>query len=446
MLASAERTTHGGWRLIAALGFGLAMLGCGDSTPSGTGGSGGGATGGSGGVGASGGTGASDGGGGAGGTLSQSGGAALCSLTGFGLPGGPTGFVRVLSEAEIEAGGDIDATDNGIEVGGGVSCAVWRNSVYAASFQSPTITRYDLIEGELVEGDTVSFMNFGVVSLAGLSSQIQVFSDTKAYFFDPQFAQIVVWNPTTMTTVEAIQLTGFDAPPGTVLSRVRAGRIDDRLVLWSTYVDDQGFSAPTSVFAFVDPETDEFVTDTVDTCGGLISEFVTTTNGDTYIGSSAADAINHALGFEGTFPPCIVRLRAGATEVDATFLGDPNALTGIGPTGGPLAGSGDAGFLVAYDESTMPLDPLRTGTEHTALENWLVYQVELGSTTPGTRVEALPAGQGVGGTTSFDGRGFLTRTARDFSGTTFFDLSQTPVEETYRFNAAVALFARLGAE
>ena len=425
---------------MAVVGLGLAMFGCGDSTSAITGGSSGGATGGSGGTGASGGN------RGAGGAVARSEGAALCSLTGFGLPSGPTGFVRVLSEAEIEAGGDIDATDNGIELGGGVSCAVWKNSVYAASFERPTITRYDVIEGDLVEGETVSFMNFGLMSLAGLSSQVQVFSDTKAYFFDPQFAQIIVWNPTTMTTVEAIQLTGFDAPPGTVLSRIRAGRIGDRLVLWSTYVDDQGFSVPTSVFAFVDPDTDEFVTDTIDTCGGLISEFVTTNNGDTYIGSSGADAINHALGFEGTVAPCAVRVRAGATEVDDAFLGDLNRLTGIGPTAGPLAGSGDAGYLIAYDESAMALDPLRTGTEHTALENWVVYEVVLGSTTPGTRVEELPVAQGVGGSTTFDGRGFLTRTTRDFSGTVFFDLSQTPIEETFRFNAAIALFARLGAD
>ena len=124
-----------------------------------------------------------------------------------------TGFIRLVPQAELDPGDEIDAFEGAIEVAGGVSCATWENAVFAASFESPTITRYDVVDGQLVRGETVSFINFGVTSLAGLSEDVQVFSDTKAYFLDPATSQIVVWNPTAMETVEALPLTGFEPPP-----------------------------------------------------------------------------------------------------------------------------------------------------------------------------------------------------------------------------------------
>ena len=426
---------------LAALSI-LSMLlafGCGNDGESGSSGTNGNGSGATNGGGATNGTGATGGNG-----VAPMEDAVLCSI--IGSPTGATGFIRLVSNAEIQAGGEIDSTEGAIEIGGGVACAVWKNAVFAANFESPTMTRYDVIEGELVEGDSVSFMQFGLSSLGSLADQIQVFSDTKAYFFDPSFRQIIVWNPTTMTTIEAIPLSGFEAPEGLLLSRIRAGRVGDRLLLWANYVNEQEFNVSRSVFAFVDSETDEFTTDVTEACGGFLSASVTTSNGDTYFGSTGGDAINRALGFEGTFAPCAVRVRAGASEVDDTFVADLNQLTGVGPTAGPMAGSGDNGFLLAYDETAMPVDPLRTSFEHTALENWRIYEVELGSSAPARLVEEIPVAQGIGGAATFDGRGFLTRFTRDFSGTDYFDLSRRPIELTYTFSGAVSLFARLDSE
>ena len=408
-------------------------FGCGNDTESNTGGTGG-----------SGGSGGSTGTGGIGGTggtpIAPSGPAVLCSLV-F-TPTGATGFIRLVPEAEIEAG-DIDATDDAIEVQSG-SCAVWKNAVFSASFESPNMTRYDAVDGELVEGDTVSFMNFGLTSLASTAEQIRIISDTKAYFFDTQFAQLIVWNPTTMTTVEAIPLTGFEAPEGLTLQRIRTGNIGDRMVFWSLYANAEGAGVPYSVFGFLNTETDEFVTDTIENCGGFLSAFVTTPNGDAYFGSTPGGAVNHALGIN-TISPCAVRVRAGATEVDDTFLADLNQLTGL-PTGGPVGGSGDKGYLVAYDENAIPLDPLLTSSEHLALENWRIYEFELGSTSPAMLVEELPADTGIYGFDTFDGRGFLSRSKPETSTDTWFDLSQSPIRETLRFNGSVRNFARLGEE
>ena len=100
------------------------------------------------------------------------------------------------------------------------------------------------------------------------------------------------------------------------------------------------------------------------------------------------------LGLPGSFPPCAIRIRAGAREVDPTYRPDLNTLTA----------------------------------------------------SPATLVEELPADTGVTGFDTFDGRGFLTRDDAATSTATWFDLSQSPIRETLRFNGLVVNFARLGGE
>ena len=422
---------------VVFMGCLLLTLGCGnDGGASGTNGTG-----------ANGGAGATNGMGATGGdSVTPFRGAVLCSAV---FAPDRTGFIRLVSEAEIDAGGEIDAFEGAIEIAGGVSCATRDNAVFAASFESPTITRYDVVDGELVPGETVSFMNFGVTSLAGLSDDIQIFSDTKAYFFDPVFSQIIVWNPTAMETIEALPLTGFEPPEGLTRPRLRAARIDDRLVLWGGLQDAEGVAVRGAAFAFVDPETDAIVTDSIDACGAFISTAVTTSNGDTYFGTAGIAAVEHALGLQGSFEPCALRVRAGANEIDRTFLADLNVLTTVGPTAGPfaLAGSGTKGLVLAYDQTAVPIDSMISALEHTLIPNWRFYEIELGSTEPAVLVEELPVTLGFSGSFLFDGGSFLTQATPDFSATNLLDLSQRPFEVAFTIRGgAIALFARMGSE
>ena len=413
-------------------------FGCGNDGSNGT--NGGGATNG---AGATNGGGATNGSGAAGGNGAVAfTGAVLC--TALFSPDGVTGFVRLVSDAELEAGGEIESFQGAIEIGGGVSCATRGNSVFAASFESPTMTRYDVVDGALVQGETVSFFNFGLSSLASLSSQIQVFSDTKAYYFDPGFTQIIVWNPATMETIEAIPLPGFEPPEGLLPSSIRAARIDDRMVVWGSFANQERTSVAGAVFAFVNLETDEVVTDTSDDCGGFPSAFVTTPNGDTYFGTGTVPAVNHALGLEGSYEPCALRVRAGATEIDSTYVADLNQLTGVGPTGGPFGGSGTKGLLLAWDASVQAIDPLVTAREHTQILNWRLYEVELGSTEPGVLIDELPPGGGRANFITLDGTTFLAQT--DLGTTTLLDVSERPIEVAYTIEGSVVLFARLQGE
>ena len=373
-------------------------------------------------------------------------GAVLCSLI-FGQDGN-TGFVRLVSDEELEASEPIDSTAEAIEVSGGVSCAVRGRSVFALNWEGPTITRYDEVGGALVMGETVSFANFGETSLSSeADSRPTVFiSDTKAYYLGRFSSQIIVWDPTAMETIGAIPLTLAEPPEGLRLVWNRLAFIDGLVVAYNGYLDDQQVLSPRSDFWFVDAETDEVVaTDVTEECGGLLPP-TTASNGDLYIGSIATSAMNHALGLPGSFEPCAIRIRTGSREVDTMYRADLNMLTGGLPTAGPVAVTEDRALLVAYDTNSIPIDSNLTSMEHLGLTNWKFYDWELGSEQPATLVESIPTSTGFVDTRGFDGKTFLLRSAPNLTGTELLDLAQRPVATTFTISNLTWLLARLGSE
>ena len=228
--------------------------------------------------------------------------------------------------------------------------------MFALSFESPTIPRYDEVDGELVQGETVSFANFGLTSLAS-SDQTQLLSDTKAYFLDVSSSQIIVWNPSAMETIGSIPLAIPSPPEGLRQWRLRFIAIDGQVVAYNDYLNEQDVLTARSDFWWIDPETDEVVgTDTTEQCGNLQSSVSRATNGDVYIGMSGGAAMEHALGLPGSFPPCAVRIRAGAREVDFTYLADLNDLTGF-PTAGPISAASPRKLSLRW---TQPREPARS--------------------------------------------------------------------------------------
>ena len=374
-------------------------------------------------------------------------GAVLCSL-GF-TPTGTPGFIRLVPDEELEGadqGQQIDSLEGAIEFAGGVACAVQGRSVFAFDFESPTITRFDEVDGALVEGETVSFANFGLSSLATTRPPLVFVSNQKAYYLDGASEQLIVWNPEAMETIGSIPLTVSDPPEGLRQTGFRVIRIDDQVVTYNNYQNEQQITAARTDFWWIDPETDEIVaTDVTEQCGNL-QTVSTATNGDTYIGMSGAIAMEHALGLPGSFPPCAIRIRAGTREVDPTYLADFNALTGGLPTSGPIPVENDRGLLLAYDTSNIPIDPTLTARELAEVPSWNFYEWELGTEQPATLVESIPTGPAGIATREFDGRAFLARVASDRSSTELLDLTQRPVEVAFTLSEVTLLLARLGTE
>ena len=355
--------------------------------------------------------------------------------------------MRLVSDEELESGDEIDSLEGAIEFPSGVVCAVQGRRVFALSFEAPTITRFDEVDGALVEGPVLSFANFGLSSLAGSRSNTVFVSEDKAYYLDGSTSQLIVWNPEEMVTIGSVPLSVSEPPEGLRQSGLQFSLIDGQVVAFNNYISEQDVSVPRTDFWFVDPSTDAVVaTDVIESCGNLRGRVATATNGDVYLGMSADAAIAHALGLPGSFPPCGVRIRAATGEVDSMYVADFNALTGGLPTAGPIQIGDNRALLWAYDTEAMPIDPMMTAREHVLAMNWGYYEWELGTEEPATRIESIAIGTGGTNAFAFDGRSFLVRVAPDFSSSQFFDLAQRPVEVTFTFSGAPLTLDRLGSE
>ena len=366
-------------------------------------------------------------------------GAVLCSL----LPqptGGFSAFVRLVSDAELESGEEIDSFEDAVEIAGAGTCVVRGRSVFATSFENPTITRFDEVDGTLVEGQRVSFANFGVTSTL---FQPVFISDTKSYYLDIPSLQVIVWNPRAMETIGAIALESPELPEGLRQSTVRTTLIDGSVVLYNVNLTELDTLAARTDFWFIDPDTDEVATDTTDQCGGLEPAVSTATSGDTYIGAGARVAMEHALGLPESFPPCIVRIRAGSREIDRSYTADVNTLAGGLPAGGLIPLGNDRALLYGYDTYSMPINPDLTAGEHVLLENWNLYSWNLGSETPATRIEGISPGPGNVAGLVFDGQAFVLRFSSDLSQTELVRLTGETGSTAFTFGGRLTLLSRL---
>ena len=392
------------------------------------------------------GTGATNGGGATGGNGAEPfSGAVLC--TNFAVPGqGVTGLIRLVSDEELEPGEQIDSQDGAIEFGGGLQCAARGRSVFAFSWESPTVTRYDEADGVLVQGPTVSFTRFGVSSLNVGPTGAVVVSETRGYMI--QAGRLLIWNPATMETVGEIPLTAADLPEDLLPGDSLLVSFDGLLLAVNSYITPQDAGAPRLDFWFVDPASDEVVAaDTSEQCGDRSPYLAAASDGDVYIGPSAFNPIEHALELPGASSPCMIRIRAGTREVDPSYLADLNALTGGDPTGAPIPAGNDRVVLVAFDTNRIPIDRELSAIEHLVLANWPFYEWELGSEQPATLADDLPTGIGIIASRAFEGRPFLVLPSLD-GGSALLDLTQRPLgTPTYSFTlGAPALLFRLGSE
>lgn len=371
-------------------------------------------------------------------------GAVLCSL--IFSPDGAQGYIRLVSDEELDSGAEIDATDGAVEFGGGAACAVWKRSVFGLSFEAPTITRYDEVDGALVPGETVSFAGFGITSLASTSSQTVIFSDTKAYYLDIASSQIVVWNPRAMETITSIELEVSSPPANLTPVSMRVNVFEGLLMLYNAYQNASDVLTSRTDFWFVDPATDTIIaTDTTNACGNLQTTVATTRDGDVYIGPSAVAVMEHTLGLPGSFQPCAVRVKAGTREVDDSYVADLNTLAGGIPAAGPIPVAPDRALLLAYDTGAMPVDDSMTARELTQVVNWNLYEWAVGTTTPAASFDSgLGTITGRGGVAFYDGKPFFLTRAADFSSTTYVDLAAEPPRAAFTFTGGTILVERLG--
>ncbi len=131
-------------------------------------------------------------------------------------PDGSNAYLRLVDELDLE-GGEV-SLDEAREFPGLADIATHAGSVLVASGDAPTITRFDVSETRtLEEAGRVSFASYGLASAAFWNNQFV--SEERAYMVNGS-AEIIVWNPSTMTIDGTIALptpaarTGLNFVPG----------------------------------------------------------------------------------------------------------------------------------------------------------------------------------------------------------------------------------------
>jgi Domain of unknown function (DUF4374) len=245
-------------------------------------------------------------------------------------------------------------TDGMLEFGDAYYYA-FNGGVFVYEREQATVTRYDVSDSyQLIRGKTVSFVNFGFTSGADLS----FVAPDRAYAMVGAQNLVIAWDPARMEITGTFpaglpthaDLDTYPAPIGVSGSNMYWALLSQNYDALQLY--------PRNVVAIAPAGADGPVTLVEDDrCVPALGGYIMT-NGDIYlVGGADADAIA-AYNPSAAYPsPCIVRIRAGATEFDPDYYVNLRQATGSPSIVGTWR-INDESVLARVWDPTEPLPPV----------------------------------------------------------------------------------------
>jgi hypothetical protein len=296
-------------------------------------------------------------------------------------------------------------------------------TLYTAGDEDGTVTRWELkADGSLGQGATVSFANQGVKAIGEYQGNLYFVSATKAYYFDSENAQMIIWNPTAMTVTGSVPLKGL-AVEGTALvfSAQPVARGTQVLVpvAWLKVPSRTVYKQLGMVS--IDTTTDT-ATIATDTRCGYAREGVLGTDGQVYVATETYGAAAYRMVGGDTPTPCLVRFDPVALKFDDAFYKELSSLTGGKVTGSILAGPGGKTYLRVLDETVHPVVAGEHPRAVASAPAWNWWQLDLGSVSA-TPVASLPPSTGSTFLHQAGDKVLFTEFAAGSTGTTLRQLS-----------------------
>lgn len=290
-----------------------------------------------------------------------------------------------------------------------------------------TLTKYQVEDGALVAGDSLSLQAYGINALD--AQAVLFLSETKAYYKDRNQMQIIVLNPQAMEVEKTIKLPE-EFIKEEFLNRMSewATRDGEAYITVSWYAKNYERVEPGAVLISIDPETDT-LTHTYDArCRGLVK--TARHDGDLYFFSDVFNALGYTVSgdTDGGQKSCIVRIKAGSKTFDADYLGSTDGAFGANHVGTVVTVSKDGEAWAAVADTT--ITPSEPGTTYSQWysKGWSWWHLPLATLDTAVRVEGEPGGF----STKAFGLGsnfFVTRAEADFSKSTLVNLtSGTPTD------------------
>lgn len=231
-------------------------------------------------------------------------------------PDGRVGYLTTISSLDE---GSVMSLDEAIEIpGGGNGLGIQGYpSVWVTSWSTPTIIRYDLNEqGVFEESSTIDFSGLGLSDSGSQSGGILELDS--AWFFSPEIAGLVHWDPNKMEIIGTVPL-GVDDPNLTAWDVV--GRPNDDVVLVSYYFDSEAGLGEKVGLAAVDTTSNTVIsTDEWEGCNYAYGAGQAS-DGTAYFAAEAHWVLPEVVfpGDDGNAVPCALRVRPDATTWDRDF-------------------------------------------------------------------------------------------------------------------------------
>jgi hypothetical protein len=285
-----------------------------------------------------------------------------------------TSYVSVLSSLDAR---EIEY-DRAREFAGWSDLWVLGHELLVADGEAPVLTRYGLNDaGELVDEGRIGFQDYGVEQ-AAFWAQLFV-SETKAYFFNTDAREVVVWDPARMELKASFSLPELADRDSQVLVGPTADRSSvvrgNRAYVPFYWADWTSFAlSEDSVILVIDTEADRVV-DVISVPCPELNFASQDDRGTIYFSNWGYSAIPTLL--DGRAKACAVRVLEGSEEVDPNW-----ALTFADVTDGREAsalrwlGDGRALLAVLHDER-LDLSPDADRYALTDGANWRLWMLDL---------------------------------------------------------------------
>ena len=337
-------------------------------------------------------------------------------------------FGLITAVPNLEPQADIDPAF-GREVGAAMYSfmpAGARNTMYVGNNEDFVMTRYQLDEGGLWQED-------GRFSLAGqgisfLGPYVVFISDTKAYYFDDDQRQLIVWNPETMTITKTVPLPMIemeDFQPnfswsGSIGSN-EAPIVDGRVYKSLQWFDASGEPVLLTGLLVIDAETDSVEAfTTTDRCPNALHT-VSTSDG-IYFATWEDLFFNDAVRNSDIRPSCILKLAPDQNDFDSGFkLTLTDVFDGRVAAGMYNVGLDTQVLVRVLDENIAPYASSQQDLLYTA-EAWEWWLLDL-ETREVTEIEGFAKSPPTTATYLADGRAYVALPSSDFASTTLVEFS-----------------------
>jgi hypothetical protein len=287
---------------------------------------------------------------------------------------GQSTYVSVLSSLARQS----PNLDGALELAGWADLWVHERKVFVADGESPVLTRYSLdAAGSLVAEGRLSFQNYGATQ-AAFWNQLFVAAD-KAYWFNTEGREIVVWNPDALVTSHtfrlpelpdrgAVRLTGPSADRSSVVRGERA-YVPFYWADWESYSLSED-----SVIVVLDTVTDQIISVLSVPCPELNFATVDDT-GAIYFSNWGYSALPTVL--DGRARACVVRIPAGSDALDPNW-----SLTFAAVTGGREASAlrwigGGKALLTVFHAERAEIGPKVDRLALADAANWRLWMLDL---------------------------------------------------------------------